>query len=179
MLCFVFGRMFMYLQRKRICKGSAYILLQHCQISGTIIQGMAVGICDIKLSPLNVLMVTFSCLTFILETFQFCVIRTNWLWRPVPKVGGWCVVYEPLDRYAGRHLDRYVGRHLDQCSTDMLVDISTDSRRMCKSWCVGRPTYRPISWLICRSLCWPSHLDRHIRRVSVCLLYTSPSPRDA
>ena len=58
----------MYLQRKRICKGSAYILSQHCHISGTIIQGMTVGRgkklkhfpCDIKLSPLNVLMVTFS-----------------------------------------------------------------------------------------------------------------------
>ena len=43
---------------------------------------------------------------------------------------GSCVVYEPLDRYVGRHLDRHigrdVGRHIGRGSTDMSVDISTD-----------------------------------------------------
>ena len=43
---------------------------------------------------------------------------------------GSCVVYEPLDRYVGRHLDRQIGR--------LSVDTSTDARPICRS--TSRPT---------------------------------------
>ena len=55
-------------------------------------------------------------------------------------------------------LDRYVGRHIDRLSADVSID-------MCRSTC--RLAYRPISRPIHRSLCWPTHLDRYIGRVSV------------
>ena len=54
------------------------------------------------------------------------------------NIKGSCVVYEPLDRDVGRHLDRYVGRHIGRGSTDMSVEMSADSRPMCRSRYVGR-----------------------------------------
>ena len=58
-----------------------------------------------------------------------------------------------------------VGRHIDRCSTDMSVDMSTDTRPIYRSRCVGRHINRHINKVsadistdtrpICRSICRP------------------------
>ena len=60
-----------------------------------------------------------------------------------------------------------VGRHIDHCSTNMLVDILTDSRPMCRSKCVVQDILADISTYtrpICRSICSLTHLDIYIGR---------------
>ena len=78
---------------------------------------------------------------------------------------GSCVVYEPLDRYVGRHVDRHIMStdiSLDCRSTyrpmldRYVVDISTDSRPMCRSTRVGRHVGRHIGRYVGR------YVDRHI-----------------
>ena len=87
-----------------------------------------------------------------------------------------CILCTPRPIYRSTYRS-CVGRHIDRCSTDMSVDMSTDTRPIYRSRCVGRHINRHINRdighistdtrPICRSICQPRVVVRQSADMSI------------